>query len=97
MKRATVAWTARWSTPSSLCFGGRSAVVSGPSPLSDRERSVLALLARGLSNKEIAVALTISPKTVQHHVAHVYEKTGVRSRAAAALYAVERGLVGDRP
>ncbi len=76
---------------------GRSAVVSGPSPLSDRERSVLALLARGLSNKEIAVALTISPKTVQHHVAHVYEKTGVRSRAAAALYAVERGLVGDRP
>lgn len=62
--------------------------------LSEREVEVLALLARGSSNKEIAMALKISPKTVQHHVAHVYEKTGVRSRAAAALFAVERGLVG---
>ncbi|MFO0557152.1 MAG: LuxR C-terminal-related transcriptional regulator [Polyangiales bacterium] len=63
------------------------------SELSEREVEVLALLARGASNKEIATALKISPKTVQHHVAHVYEKTGVRSRAAAALYAVERGWV----
>jgi DNA-binding NarL/FixJ family response regulator len=53
---------------------------------------VLRGLARGLSNKEIAGLLGISPKTAQHHVAHVYEKTGMRSRAAAALYAVRHGL-----
>lgn len=61
--------------------------------LSEREVEVLALLARGASNKDIAAELGISPKTVQHHVAHVYDKTGIRSRAAAALFAVERGLV----
>ncbi|MBL8680959.1 MAG: hypothetical protein JNK05_17390 [Myxococcales bacterium] len=66
---------------------------SRASVLSEREIEVLVELARGASNKEIAVALGVSPKTVQHHVAHVYEKTGVRSRAAAALYAVEHGLV----
>lgn len=76
---------------------GRSlAPAVAPSALSEREIAVLALLARGASNKEIAAELGISPKTVQHHVAHVYEKTGVRSRAAAALYAVERGWAGAR-
>jgi HD-GYP domain-containing protein (c-di-GMP phosphodiesterase class II) len=74
---------------------GRSTPVSANAALSEREVSVLALLARGASNKEIAAELGISPKTVQHHVAHVYDKTGVRSRAAAALYAVERGLLGS--
>lgn len=63
-----------------------------PDALSAREVEVLRGLARGLSNKEIASLLGISPKTAQHHVAHVYEKTGVRSRAAAALYAVRHGL-----
>lgn len=60
--------------------------------LSNREIEVLVLLARGLSNKEIARALAISPKTAQHHVAHIYEKTNVSSRAAAATYAVVNGL-----
>ena len=79
-----------------LLDGRPVAPSSAPSPLSEREIAVLALLARGSSNKEIAAELGISPKTVQHHVAHVYEKTGVRSRAAAALYAVERGWAGAR-
>lgn len=65
-----------------------------PDGLSDREVEVLALLARGQANKEIAAALGLSPKTVQHHVAHVYEKTGVKTRAAAALYAVRHRIVG---
>jgi HD-GYP domain-containing protein (c-di-GMP phosphodiesterase class II) len=64
-----------------------------PDGLSEREAEVLRLLARGLSNKEIGRALFISPITVKNHVAHLYEKTGVATRAAAALYAVERGLV----
>ena len=61
--------------------------------LTPRERGVAALVADGLSNKEIAARLGISAKTVQHHVAHVYEKTGARSRAAAAIYAASRRLL----
>jgi HD-GYP domain-containing protein (c-di-GMP phosphodiesterase class II) len=74
---------------------GTAARVRGgwPAQLSDREVEVLRLLARGLSNKEIGRRLFISAKTVQHHVAHIYEKTRVSNRAAAALYAVENDLV----
>jgi HD-GYP domain-containing protein (c-di-GMP phosphodiesterase class II) len=64
-----------------------------PAGLTDREIEVLRLLARGLSNKEIGKRLFISGRTVGHHVAHLYEKTGVRTRAAAALFAVEHDLV----
>ena len=54
---------------------------------------MLRLLARGLSNKEIGRALHISPVTAKNHIAHIYEKTGVATRSAAALYAVTAGLV----
>jgi HD-GYP domain-containing protein (c-di-GMP phosphodiesterase class II) len=64
-----------------------------PKGLSDREVEVLRLVARGRTNKEVAVALGLSPKTVQHHVAHVYDKIGVESRAAAAMFATEAGLL----
>ena len=78
-----------------MAAGDRDDVPSAnPDGLSDREVEVLARLARGASNKEIAGELGLSAKTVQHHVAHVYDKIGLRSRAAAALYAVERGLLG---
>ena len=60
--------------------------------LSAREIEVLRLLVRGLSNKQIARLLAISPRTVQHHSIHIYAKSGVKSRAGAALWAVERGL-----
>jgi HD-GYP domain-containing protein (c-di-GMP phosphodiesterase class II) len=64
-----------------------------PAGLTDREVEVIVLLARGLTNKEIANALSISTKTAQHHVAHIFEKTGVNTRAAAATFAVVHGLV----
>jgi HD-GYP domain-containing protein (c-di-GMP phosphodiesterase class II) len=64
--------------------------------LSERELDVLRLLVLGLSNKEIARRLEISPRTVQHHTMHIYDKTGMRSRAGAALWAVERGLLPAR-
>lgn len=64
-----------------------------PLGLSEREAEVLALLARGLSNKEIGTSLFISARTAGNHIAHIYEKTGVQTRAAAALFAVTRGLV----
>jgi HD-GYP domain-containing protein (c-di-GMP phosphodiesterase class II)/DNA-binding CsgD family transcriptional regulator len=67
---------------------------SWPDGLSDREVEVLVHLARGRSNKEIAALLGVSAVTVKNHVFHVYEKTEARSRAAAALYAVTRGLLG---
>jgi HD-GYP domain-containing protein (c-di-GMP phosphodiesterase class II) len=64
-----------------------------PSLLTGREISVLRCVAVGQSDKEIAADLGISPRTVHHHVARVYRKIGVSSRAAAALYAVENGLL----
>jgi DNA-binding NarL/FixJ family response regulator len=57
---------------------------------------VLLILVRGRPNREIADDLGISPKTVGHHVQHIYEKAGVRSRAAATVWAFEQGLVHSR-
>jgi HD-GYP domain-containing protein (c-di-GMP phosphodiesterase class II) len=64
-----------------------------PSGLTERELEILLVLVRGKSNQEIAADLRISAKTVGNHVQHVYEKTGVRSRAAATLWAFEHDLV----
>ena len=64
-----------------------------PAQLTERELEVLLVLVRGRSNQEIADDLGISAKTVGHHVQHVYEKAGVRSRAAATLWAFEHDLV----
>ena len=63
------------------------------SALSPREIEVLRLTARGLSNKEIAARLCISARTVGHHLEHVYDKTGHRTRAGVAVWAVEQGLL----
>jgi DNA-binding NarL/FixJ family response regulator len=67
----------------------------GPAGLTQREVEVLKLLARGLSNKEIAERLVISPKTVANHVEHIYTKIGASSRAAAALFAMRHGLLPE--
>jgi HD-GYP domain-containing protein (c-di-GMP phosphodiesterase class II) len=68
---------------------------AGPSGLTAREVEVLQCLVRGLSNREIATALVISPKTVGNHVEHVYSKIGVSNRAAASLFAMRHGLVPE--
>ena len=66
---------------------------SWPNDLTDREVEVLRVLARGKTNRGIADELVLSPRTVQHHLASVYDKIDVRSRAGAAVFAIEHGLV----
>ncbi|MGH2383242.1 MAG: HD domain-containing phosphohydrolase, partial [Candidatus Limnocylindria bacterium] len=64
-----------------------------PAGLSEREVGVLRLMAQGFSNREIARRLYISPRTAEHHVQHIYAKIGASSRASAALFAMEHGLL----
>ncbi len=66
-----------------------------PAGLSDREVEVLRLLARGQTKKEIGARLHVSASTAHTHVVHIYEKTGVTSRAAVALFAMEHDLLRD--
>jgi HD-GYP domain-containing protein (c-di-GMP phosphodiesterase class II) len=64
-----------------------------PGGLTDRQVEVLRLLARGLSNPEIARELVVSRRTAEHHVQDIYARIGVSSRAAAALFAMEHDLL----
>lgn len=64
-----------------------------PGGLSRREVDVLGLAARGLTAREIADRLYISPKTADHHIQHIYNKIGVSTRAAAALWAMQHAVV----
>ncbi len=66
---------------------------STPGGLSEREVEVLALVAVGMTNKEVAARLGISDRTVGHHMQHVYGKLGVTTRAAASLLALQYELV----
>ncbi|HMK11981.1 MAG TPA: HD domain-containing phosphohydrolase [Acidimicrobiales bacterium] len=67
-----------------------------PAGLTAREVEVLRLLALGLTTREVGDQLVISPKTADHHVQHIYTKIGVSTRGAAALFAIEQGiLAGD--
>jgi HD-GYP domain-containing protein (c-di-GMP phosphodiesterase class II)/DNA-binding CsgD family transcriptional regulator len=68
-----------------------------PAGLTTREVEVLRLLTRGMSNKEIAAQLVISPKTAGAHLEHIYAKLDVSNRAMASLFAAKHGLitVGD--
>ncbi|HEX6246312.1 MAG TPA: HD domain-containing phosphohydrolase [Nocardioidaceae bacterium] len=72
--------------------GGRTA---RPSGLTDRQVEVLRLVAHGLSNRQIADRLVISRRTAEHHVQDVYLKIGASTRAGAALFAMEHGLLGE--
>ncbi len=68
-----------------------------PAGLTAREVDVLRLLARGLSSKEIASRLVITPKTARNHIEHIYAKTGTSNRVRASIFAVQHGLIPDEP
>jgi HD-GYP domain-containing protein (c-di-GMP phosphodiesterase class II) len=61
--------------------------------LTPREAEVLRHMALGLTTRQIAERLVISPKTADHHIQHIYTKIGASTRGAAALYAIERGIL----
>lgn len=71
----------------------RPARVARPAGLTEREVEVLRLIARGHANKAVAATLGISPKTVGHHIEHIYAKAGVTTRAGATLFAMEHGFL----
>jgi HD-GYP domain-containing protein (c-di-GMP phosphodiesterase class II) len=65
----------------------------GPAGLTAREVDVLRLVARGMSSKDIAARLVISPKTARNHIEHIYTKIGATSRVTASLFAMDHGLL----
>jgi HD-GYP domain-containing protein (c-di-GMP phosphodiesterase class II) len=66
---------------------------SRPADLTERQVDVLRLVSRGLSNAEIAERLVLSRRTVEHHVQDIYAKIGASTRAGAAMFAMQQGLL----
>jgi HD-GYP domain-containing protein (c-di-GMP phosphodiesterase class II) len=66
-----------------------------PAGLTRREVEVLRLVARGLSNKQIAATLGVAPKTASSHIEHIYQKTEAANRAQASIFAMRHGLMAD--
>jgi DNA-binding NarL/FixJ family response regulator len=78
-------------------FAARPAVEPTVFPdLTEREREILDLVARGLSNTEITNRLVLSPKTVRNHVSNIFSKLQVADRAQAIVRAREAGMGGER-
>ncbi len=74
-------------------------VIETDSPLTGRERTVLLLVAKAQSNKEIAVSLKISPSTVKRHLENILRKLDLKNRVEAAVYALRMRdcPLGERP
>jgi len=83
------------SAPAALAE--QSAVNKPSDPLTRREREVAALVARGLTDAQLAEALVIGRRTAEKHVANCLGKLGLATRAGLAAWAVERDLTASRP
>jgi DNA-binding NarL/FixJ family response regulator len=84
-------------TTSGMLRAGEAGTQGDGEPLSERELDVAALLAEGLSNKEISTALDISEPTVKKHVGHILEKLGLQDRLQAGLHIARHPLLISRP
>ena len=81
----------------SIPRGPRATTQNNPWRLTAREMEVLTLIGRGLANRDIARALVLSPKTVDHHVSAVLRKVGVADRGAAARAATRHAAQDGAP
>jgi len=77
--------------------GGAGGRVRERSPLSAREREIVALVAQGFKNKEMAEKMFISEQTVKNHLHNIFDKLGVSDRLELALYAIHKGLHLNNP
>jgi DNA-binding NarL/FixJ family response regulator len=93
LKRRQLAVSAVVGAPPGI-FPGPASHPSSPHPLSRREVEVAALVARGLTNKEIGTRLFISERTVDNHVQHAYQKLDIGSRSELAVWVRDHGLLG---
>ena len=82
-----------WARPAAAPAPAAPAPAGPVEPLTAREREVLARLGEGLSNKEIAAALRVSPETVKRHAATIYAKLGANNRRSAVTRAEELDLL----
>lgn len=82
-----------WLSPSVAAQVIKTLHGSGTDAVSSRELEVLRLVANGLSNKEIAAELHVSPATVKTHLIHVFRKLDVNDRTAAVTVALDRGIL----
>lgn len=76
--------------------GPRAVMWGAPAGLTPRESDVLAWVAEGKTNSEVATILGLSPRTVQKHLEHIYQKLGVETRTAAAAQALQAGAAARR-
>ena len=88
----TAAVMRQFASPSDANGGGSRAKGRERSPLSAREREIVALVAQGYKNKEMAEKMFISEQTVKNHLHNIFDKLGVSDRLELALYAIHKGL-----
>ena len=86
----TAAVMRQFAAPSRV--GGAERKGRERSPLSQREREIVALVAQGFKNKEIAEKIFISEQTVKNHLHNIFDKLGVSDRLELALYAIHKGF-----
>lgn len=88
----TAAVMRQFSTGTEFANGGGGGKSRERSPLSAREREIVALVAQGYKNKEMAEKMFISEQTVKNHLHNIFDKLGVSDRLELALYAIHKGL-----
>ena len=82
-----------YSDPKPAAWGIDPVYDSREPAISERETEIVELVARGLTNQEIAQALTISKRTVDNHVSNIFTKTGAKNRVALLNWAMDHGKI----